>query len=232
MNDRLSDHLAHSDRALRAAIGVIAMAMPLALLAVHAMATYRTAGQTGFLTSISQAYYREVSALFVGFLCAIGVFLCFYKGYERKDWIAMKLAGLCAIVVSQVPCGTMCEGPNPYIPGLWGWAENYPKAYMLIHFGAAAVMFAALAYTCLVLFTKSDHPAAEVPREKFLRNRIYRGCGFIIIVTMVMTSIDMMWPFGLPWFSITLIETIMIEAFGFAWLVKSEATPIFRDKHA
>jgi hypothetical protein len=107
-------------------------------------------------TAISQSYYRDVDALFVGFLCAISVFLLFYRGYDGRDRVTSFIAGVCAIIVSQVPCGIGCRLPSFPIEGLWQWSEHYPIVLTGLHFGAAALMLAVLAYFCLVLFPETD----------------------------------------------------------------------------
>ena len=215
---RQGNELIHSYLTLRKWIGGIAVALPILLALVH---------QGPALTSISQSYYRDVNAVFVGFLCAIGVFLFFYRGYDGRDRTASLIAGACAIIVSQVPCGSGCRAPMPPVETLWQWREDYPKILTALHFGAAALMFAALAYFCLVLFPETDKRGHEGAR-KLRRNRIYRLCGWVIVVTMAIAAADHVW--GFLWTVGTYcVESTMIFAFGFSWAVKGESFSALND---
>jgi 4-hydroxybenzoate polyprenyltransferase len=91
---RKNVELVHSYIALRRAVGWIALALPVVLIRIHR-------GKP--LTSISQSYYRDFDALFVGFLCAIGVFLLFYRGYDGRDRATSLIAGVCAILLAKCP---------------------------------------------------------------------------------------------------------------------------------
>jgi hypothetical protein len=223
--ERQGSDLIHSFLALRKAVGWIAMALPFALLALH---------RGPSLTSISQSYYRDVNALFVGFLCAIGVFLLFYRGYDGRDRTASFIAGICAIVVSQVPCGSGCRAPALPIASLWQWQDAYPALLTGVHFGSAAVMFAALAYFCFFLFPETDKRGREGDR-KLLRNHIYRACGTVIVATMAVKALDglvshlrgsgFLWDVGT-----FCVESTMILAFGISWAVKGESFPRLNDR--
>ena len=219
--------LIYSYLAMRKAVGWIAMALPLLLLAFH---------RGDPLTSISQAYYRDVSALFVGLLCAIGVFLLFYRGYDGRDRIASLIAGLCAIVVSQMPGGSGCRAPASALPPLWQWRDEYPLILSSLHFGAAALMFAALAYFCICLFPETNKRGRE-GRRKLFRNRIYRSCGAVIVLAMAVEALDrlLVWKYGdgagFLWAVGTFcVESTMIFAFGISWAVKGESFRILNDR--
>ena len=225
MAERQGSELIHSFLALRKAIGWIAVALPFALLALH---------RGPSLTSISQSYYRDVNAVFVGFLCAIGVFLLFYRGYDGRDRTASFIAGAGAIVVSQVPCGSGCRAPALPVATLWQWQEAYPRLLTAVHFGAAALMFVALAYFCFFLFPETDKRGHEGER-KLLRNRIYRACGTVIVAAMAVKVLDALGSHlrgsgflgdaGTFW-----VEATMIVAFGISWAVKGESFPPLNDR--
>lgn len=215
----------HSFLALRKAVGGIAVALPVALWWRH---------KGPVLTSISQSYYTDVNALFVGFLCAIGVFLLFYRGYDGRDRVASLIAGICAITVSQCPCGSDIHAPGLPVAAFWQWQNPYPAYLSALHYGAAAMMFGTLAYFCLVLFPKTDKSGCEGAR-KLLRNRIYRICGTIIVVTMAVAAVDkisgvllhqrLLWDVG-----IYCVESTMIFAFGLSWAVKGESFAVLNDR--
>lgn len=202
---------------LRLLIGVIAMTMPVAVFLGHAVFGAHS-GTPRYLDSVSQSYYREVGALFVGFLCAIGVFLICYRGFERGDAWACRIAGISAILVSQVPCGPGCRAPLPANEALWGWSDTYALGDP--HLAFAAIMFIALGYLCLFQFTKSSAPPHALRAPKRRRNLIYRICGWIIFGTLAADVVVRL--LHLAWPTTTIVEFVMIEAFGISWLVKSE----------
>lgn len=223
--ERQGAELIHSFLALRKAVGWMAIALPIVLLAVHFGPR---------LTSISQSYYRDVNAIFVGMLCAIGVFLLFYRGYDGRDRAASFVAGICAIVVSQVPCGSRCRAPVGVFDALWQWQADYPKALVWLHFGAAALMFACLAYFCLALFPQTDKGLVPGHRKK-RRNRLYIGCGMVIVAGLGLKAVDVFiarqdgaaW---LPEAATFWIEAAMIWAFGWSWAVKGESISAMNDE--
>jgi len=224
--ERRGSELIHSFLALRKAVGWIAVALPFVLVALH---------RGPSLDSISQAYYRDVNALFVGFLCAIGVFLLFYCGYDGRDRIASFIAGACAIVVSQVPCGSGCRAPALAVPALWQWQDAYPGVLTGVHFGAAALMFLALACFCFFLFPETDKPRGYEGHRKILRNRIYRACGTVIVVALAVKALDALVEHfrgtGFLWTVGTFcVEATMIVAFGISWAVKGESFPPLNDR--
>lgn len=211
--------LIHSFLALRKAVGFIGMALPFVLLLVHG----------GSLGSISAGYYTAGSALFVAGVCAIGIFLLYYRGYDRKDRIASFIAGTAALIVGQVPCGCGPQGQSgPAF--LWGWAPGYITSdWPRVHQGAAFILFCTLAVFCLFLFPLSDG-SKDVNRKKQQRNIVYYACGGVIVVCLVAIVIDHVWA---PWLGPTglyVAETIMMLAFGFSWAVKGEAIPPLNDR--
>ena len=78
----------------------------------------------------------------------------------------------------------------------------------------------------IFIFTKSDRKKENQTERKRLRNKIYRTCGVLMIVAMIIIAIN---PGGMDnlvfW-----MEALAVELFGFSWLVKGEA--LFRDKKA
>lgn len=62
---------------------------------------------------MSAYYHSPMRDIFVGAICAVGVFLYLYKGYSNKENIALNTAGISAILVALFPmqweCGTECR---------------------------------------------------------------------------------------------------------------------------
>src|SRR6266853_1706068 len=77
---------------LRKAVGIIGLTLPFVL----AFGRILLQG-FGLEGSISCYYYTDMGNVFVGSLCAIGVFLLSCRGYDQKDAIAGRLACLFAV---------------------------------------------------------------------------------------------------------------------------------------
>ena len=191
---------------LRKAVGIIGFALPFVLAIGRAL--LQGAGLEG---SISYYYYTDMGNVFVGSLCAIGVFLLSTRGYDRRDAIAGRLACVFAIGVALFP-----TRPYPV-------ATSTEICIGYIHWSCAALLFLTLAYFCLKLFTKKD-PNNVTPRKQ-QRNKVYRFCGWTILTCIALipitkipavgTAVDRIQP-------IFWLESISIVAFGFAWLTKGE----------
>jgi hypothetical protein len=218
---REGQQLIHSFLALRKAVGFVGMALPFALLAVQ--------GTGPGLGSVSQGYYTAGSAVFVASVCAIGIFLLFYRGYDGRDRAASFIAGAAALVVGQVPCGC---GSGPPIASLWGWASGYGvSVWPKVHLAAAVLLFVTLALFCLWLFPKSDGPRGA-NRKKEQRNFVYYTCGALIVACLLAIGVDQL---VVPWLGrggVFVGETIMMLAFGFSWAVKGEGIALLNDKPA
>src|SRR5262249_38106399 len=105
--------LVHSYLFLRRAIGVIGLALPVVLIVGTLIAD-------GYLLdSISGSYYSTLRGVFVGSMCAVGVFLLSYHGYARSDDIAGNIAALGAIGLALCPT-TPGSGPVSSTQNLFG----------------------------------------------------------------------------------------------------------------
>lgn len=193
---------------LRKAIGVIGLSLPFVLV-IGKMA-FESAGVQ---PSISDYYYTLMRDVFVGSLCAIGVFLLSYRGYEPKDDIAGNVACICAIGVALFP--TTPDKPATGFEGYVGW----------IHYTFAAALFLTLAYFSLILFRKTDPKLPMTPRKK-KRNTVYLFCGVLILGCIVLLAINALFLGDTDVAKlkpILLLESIAVCAFGVSWLTKGEA---------
>ncbi|MFL6373785.1 MAG: DUF998 domain-containing protein [Pyrinomonadaceae bacterium] len=170
--------------------------------------------------SMSGYYWTSIGNVFVGTLCAIGVFLFSYCGYDRRDKIAGRLACVFAVGVAMFP---VCPDAN-YTP--------VQKTVGWVHLTCASLLFATLAYFSLCLFTLSD-PAKPMTIQKQRRNRVYRLCGWTIAASLVLVFICEVLVFrdNAPFstsplrsvFPVFILEGVMVLAFGISWLTKGEA---------
>lgn len=186
--------------ALRRLIGIIGMAMPFALIIGEAIL------QPGPLPgSISAYYYTDMGRVLVGCLCAIACFLVVYRGYNR-DYIAFRIAAVCAVGVAWFPTG--------------------PNVVGIFHGIFAAGMFITLAYVCLMIFPRTGGETWPL-RRKRERDTIYRICGYVIVTCIILELPAVKLQALAPLHPTFWLETIAVEAFGASWLVKGQA--ILRD---
>ncbi len=207
MSDHPDTGLVTSYMTLRKFIGILGLALPLALL-VGGQVIFHA----GLRPSLSDYYHTGMRDVFVGTLCAIGVFLVSYRGNEKKDDIAGNVACLFAVGLSLFPCA-----PETPTPG--------EKTIGHLHFAFAAAFFLTLVYFSLFLFTLTDK-RVQPTRRKLMRNRVYRVCGWLMLACVAGIAVFKLaasdeWVRDhrvVFWF-----ETAAITAFGVSWLVKGEA---------
>jgi hypothetical protein len=195
---------------LRKAIGVLGVTLPFtvslgALLIFH----------KGIQSSISAYYYTGTRDVLVGTLWAIGFFMLSYRGYERADYIAGILACVSAVGITLFPT-TPETGPTAAARWIGG-----------LHYFFAALFFLTLIYFSLFLFTKT-HPDRPPTGRKLQRNRIYRLCGMVMVVCILLIAVVSLIPAQVskPLKSaepVFWLETGAILAFGISWLTKGEA---------
>ena len=190
---------------LRTAVGIIGLALPFVL----ALGKLLLEGP-GIQSSISAYYYTDLRNVFVGSLCAIGVFLLSTKGYDRRDTIAGYLACVFAVGVSLFPMAPEMG------------ANSRQKFIGTLHWSLAALLFLTLAYFSLFLFTETG--GNPTPRKR-QRNVVYRACGWTIFACIVLifvvthASLGNVVPSLEPVFW---LESLAVLAFGVSWLTKGE----------
>ncbi len=196
-----SDHTpqVHSYLSLRKAVGWIGILLPFVLVAGH-LIIFNGASA---LTNMSTYYHTGMRDLFVGAICAIALFLFFYKGYDRWDNSAANLAGFFALGVAFFP--TVKEGP-------WDWIA-------WVHFSCAACFLVILALISIFLFTRGEEHLTEMKKK---RNLIFRACGIIMLVALASIEVFFLFFDGINSDSrfVLIAETVTLMAFGISWLTK------------
>lgn len=213
---------------VRRAIGALGFFLPTALL------IYGLFSADGILRSISAAYYSPMREIFVGSLIAQAVFLWSYEGFRRNageivsDKVTARLAAISAALIALAP-----TSPKDLLPPTAAPFDPAQDCTLLqcslgvaltdkLHLVAAAVYFTALAVYCLVLFRRGRVDSDE----KLASNRIYRFCGWTIVVTiglvgvLFLTGLDETLAILRPIFWLELIATF---AFATGWMVKGDA---------
>lgn len=207
----------------RMTIGILGTTMPF-VVALVAGALWFTELQS----SVSQYYYSGMGAYFVGVLFSLSLLLLSYRGHpedENKtlftDNVAGNLAGAFGLATALIPTTPVYH------------ASHAAKIAGIIHYGSAFLFFVMLIYFCLVLFPKTDpEKKIKITVRKLFRNKVFKICGYIMIVAIVLLVIYFFLSDGcLAWLKlyqpIYWLEAIMVMSFGFSWLVKGGA--FFKD---
>jgi hypothetical protein len=224
--------------ALRRTIGVLGVMLPVAL----SLGAYLIS-RTELQSSISSYYYTEMGNVFVGTLCAIGVFMLSYKGYECADAVASRLGGIFSICTALFPTK---PDFNYTINDEWIGG---------IHLVFAGLFFISTAYMSIFLFTKTSSDRSKITgkdylslfsspkkqpgrakihsKKKLQRNLVYIACGVIILVCILCIGIFKSFcenegVSGGNGNLVFWLEATAVFAFGTSWLIKGET--LFRDK--
>ncbi|MFC9324902.1 DUF998 domain-containing protein [Kitasatospora sp. NPDC057015] len=193
---------------LRLGVGVIGSLLPIVLPIGNSITSARVA----LLASMSASYYTHMRNIFVGGLCAIGVFLICYR-YDRREDRLSTVAGVFAVLVALFPT----EPPHSLVPD----PSRVQVVVGVLHLCFAAALFGVLAFFCLRLF--ADSRPSDGPRRG--RDWVYLVCGWVIVgciaLIAVAEALHLVWdsPLTLPYLG----ESLAVLAFGLAWLVKSES---------
>jgi hypothetical protein len=207
---------------LRKLIGVLGILMPLLLYVF----LYLDNGLQYPLESISHYYYTRVSGIFVIILSLLGFFLIVYKGNDPIDFYISLFAGIFALLVVLFPTNNIteicCDPAKKYA------ITTLPASdfRMYFHYTVAALFFICLSYMCFFLFTKSNKSPIKRGSQKIIRNRIYRICAVLMFLSILVPFagfLEIIPKIYFKTYPITFwMETLAVESFGFAWLVKGE----------
>jgi hypothetical protein len=174
-------------------------------------------------SSISAYYYTGMGNVFIGLLCAIGVFHLATEGYDFADRIAGRLACIFAFGVAWFP--TTPELKWPAVP------THAQNTIGNLHYTFAALLFFILAFFCICQFTQTADVMTRTRRKKE-RNAVYYWCGGTILGCIaVIGTVKIFKHFGIMvsfrdwldgwkwnfWF-----ESLALFAFGAAFLIKGE----------
>lgn len=185
---------------LRFGIGAIGLLLPIALPFGNWIFV-QLGHQTEIMpSSMSSSYYTSTRNIFVGSLCALGVFLIGYRCNPRDDkWSTA--AGIFAIAVAL--CPTAPKVPTPY-----------QSEIGLAHLIFAGVLLTALAMFCIWSFRD---PAVEARRTV---NHAYLTAGVLILVFVATAVVAGVLHWGDHWTVTPLYtcESLSVWAFGAAWI--------------
>ena len=197
---------------LRFGIGAIGLLLPL-VLPFGNWIFVQFGHETEILpSSMSSSYYTSTRNIFVGGLCALGVFLVGYRFSARDDkWSTV--AGIFAIAVALCPTA-------PKVP------TSYQTAIGLAHLSFAGILLTALAMFCIWSFRD---PAVEERRRV---NHAYLTAGILILAFLAVAVIAGALHWGDHWTLTPLYvcETLSVWAFGGAWIAAALELGAFQPK--
>ena len=210
---------------VRTALGILGMSLPIILILGGILDQPRVGVAAGRIEpTISDFYHTTYRDIFVGTLCAIGVFLISYRGYRREkgewiddDWLATT-AGIGAFGVAFFPN----EGGGDVVVSMTQRMIGTGLTPSL-HYLSAFIFFSSLAAFCFVKFARTCNMG---------RRKIYIACGWGIIAALVLTAVAVIFKrfvggagkdIVLDYNLIFWFEAMGIWAFGLSWLVKSKA---------
>ena len=143
---------------LRQAMGWIGALLPIVLLAGNAISS-----ATPRPDSVSGYYYTDMRNTLVGALCALGVFLVAYKGYDDVDLWITNIAGLGAIGVAFCPTkpAVCTPGIQACLASSVARLSTSQQVVGDIHVFFAAVTFIALGLMALRFAKRGVTPAGH-----------------------------------------------------------------------
>ncbi len=186
---------------IRLLIGFIALVLSVVVLVASSFA---------HLTSISASYHTSARDIFVGLLFVLGAFMFAYKGKSvAENWVAY-LGALAAWAAALFP--TACDSCQS-------------SFISMLHLAAGATLFLVTAYFCLGPFRLAA--AKKTGTGAARRVKFYVACGGIIVACLVFLMFaeivlaDIKKTYALTFWG----ETIMLWAFGAAWIVACKGFP-------
>ncbi len=223
---------------LRQTVGWIGTLLPIVLLVGSAISS--TAPRPD---SMSGYYYTDMRNVLVGALCALGVFLVAYDGYDSVDRWITNIAGFGVIGVAFCPTKpTVCAAGAGACPA--SSVTHLPASQEVA--GDFHLFFAALAFVMLGLmalrFAKGGMtpprqsmfgriryglgfgPSApsDQPQRYKGENLIYRASGITILTCVILAALSNLLPASvsarLP--LLFIFEAVAVFAFGVSWFVK------------
>ncbi|GHF90616.1 hypothetical protein GCM10018790_79710 [Kitasatospora xanthocidica] len=187
---------------LRLGVGLIGILLPVALPFGNWLAAELLGRSTdGFWPgSMSASYYTGTRNVFVGALCALGVFLVCYR-FDRRDDRWSTAAGFFAVGVAL--CPTSPEG-----------ASGLQRTIGVFHLVFASLLFVMLALFCLYSFR---NPRSTQPARV---GAAYLAAGVLILVALALSIAAGATGIGADWRirPLYLCEWLATWSFGAAWL--------------
>jgi hypothetical protein len=199
---------------LRKLVGWIGLLLPFVLLiGAAAMSASRPDSMSGY-------YYTPMRNVFVGALCALGVFLIAYDGYDNFERWVTNFAGLFAIGVAFCP-----TKPSGHLTTWQNVIGDVHVVFAICTFTALGVM--ALRFARDGKNDKAADPSVPASPHEIIA---YRACGIVIFCCVVLAAASNLLPSPVfaNWPVLFILEATAVVAFGVSWFVKG--TTIMRPR--
>jgi hypothetical protein len=231
-----------SDLFLRQTVGWMGTLLPIVLLVGNAISSSAPRPD-----SISGYYYTDMRNIFVGTLCALGVFLVAYRGYDGVDEFITNVAGLAAIGVALCPTKpTVCTAGTEACPASSvARLSTSQQVVGDVHLVLAAITLTALGLMALRFAKRGTTPGGQSmmgqlryglgfgtqgngkqgngsQQRSTAHKVIYRASGITILCCVLLAALSNLLPASVkanwPWLFI--FESLAVFAFGVSWFVK------------
>lgn len=203
-----------STKSLVQSIGWLSASLPASML----IGNYIFGGCHCIQDSVSDYYYTVTGDLLVGILCAVALLLISYKGYpgDYSDSLLSTTAGILALGVAFFSTNETSADKCAIIHLPLNALRNN------LHNIFSAALFLVLSSIALFLFTKTK--GVLVTRQKKQRNRIYRTCGVVMLMCIIVLAFYINFRDSALWLKpykpVFWLESMALMAFGISWLVK------------
>jgi hypothetical protein len=215
---------------MRRALGILGITLPLILLAGSLL----LGGCKEVQGSISTYYHTNMRNIFVGFNCAVALFLFAYRGHDWRDNIAGYLGCIFVLGVAFLPCSISTPEQACLVP-----ASAQSPIVGKLHNLSALLYFIILIVYSMFLFPKThmDMVTGEkkfMGRQKKRRNVVYYICGSIMTLSLLLI-LAYLWFLKNPYPGLERLdpvfwlESFVLLSFGISWLTKGQL--IFRDEN-
>jgi len=210
-NGTRTSHLERSFIIQRRGMALLAAAFPVIFL-VSSFILERTT----FQTSIS-AYYWTLDPernIFVGVLCAVGVFLLLYKGYSWFEDRVLDVAGVSAVGIAFFPMDKLGD-----------CVSSASGVTASAHGTFAVIFFACIAIICIFMSRNSLKDIND-PHRRAMFRRAYRWCSGTMIVSIGFAVLYRLLPEEYALFLceksiIFWVEAVGVWAFSAFWYIKT-----------
>jgi hypothetical protein len=193
---------------LQKLVGLIAVSLPFVLAIGNVLL-----GGDELEGSISHHYYTAMGNVFVGALCALGVF---FLSYQHKPLPGYRLDNRVSYGASAAAIGVALFPTAEHEATAWTGEWYLSTAHLV----CACALFLLLAFFSVHLFRKTD-PAYPVTANKRRRNVVHATCGWTIVASIGLVVVTNIAHAPDSWKVLFWLESLGVVAFGISWLVKS-----------
>jgi hypothetical protein len=215
---------------MRRAIGILGITLPFILVAGSSL--FGECKEVQY--SISTYYHTNMRNIFVGYNCAVALFLFAYRGHDWRDNLTGYLGCLFVLGVAFLPCN-ISTSVQPCIITPSGQNQLVGKLHNL----SALLYFVVLIIYSLFLFPKThmDMITGEkmfMGRQKRKRNVVFYICGGLMSSALLMILVyiwilEKHYPDLNRLDPVFWLEVVVLISFGISWLTKGQL--FFRDEN-